>query len=1844
MVDGEQVTLRSGRVTVTGDDLVRGSVRAAPEARARGGPGPVDPLLAAVTTRFDVAEALELEAEVPPPRTRGPDRRPVARVDVDVARDRHPVLLVQDARSELWSWVFPTSAGAVRSAAGPVTSFEVPLDGAVATRGIAGAVAKKVIRVLVERVAGALIGAAAESLAQRWEATHRPAGIRWFTAEDHRAPRPSARFAAADAERLRAGRSLLFVHGTTSLSHSGFARLPVAVLAGLERAYGGRVWAYDHPTVGTTPTENAAWLLDQLAALHRAGDPAWEVDVIAHSRGGLVARELAERPGQSCLRLRDVVFFATPNGGTPLCSPDHLDRFVSHHTNLLTLIPDNVVTDTIDAVLAVVQQVARAAYGGLSGVLAMDPSGAYLAGLNELSPQPGVRYHAVASDYEAAARAGVATRLRDLAFDRAFGGEANDLIVPTASASVAGGRQLVPPERCHVFDQDDAVDHSGYWDAPAIAADLPGIVAGTARPLRTTRAAGVPRARREHRPVPAVRDGTDPRIEVSVVHGSLEYARYPVMVGHFEGATLKGAEAFLDHRLDGLLSGRQMIGQYPQRPGEAIFLRPRRRAIPGEAGVEDPRFPPGAYVLGLGAAGELTRRGLTRSVTTALVDRGIELYEQSGLGDELVEFGVASVLVGAFPVDGLTIEASLVAIVEGLLAANETFQRYEVAAGETRRPLPRVRVTALEVIERYADRAELAAHAVRLLPRIIDRGDELADRIEQTDVVIEVRAGGLPARPPLAEAERSWRRVLVSVADGQHGGAPPDPAAAGLDLDVTVLGRLARADRLRHPIDRRTVDNLVAAAIGDARPDAQVENTLWELLLPVELKDDLIGAGSIQLVVDERTANYPWEIMRSRGAQGASSSRSLARGGLLRQFREGAGGQRFRVQRAVSDAALVVGNPPISPGEYPWSSDVFDTLPGAAAEARTVSDVLKRGSFEVTSLVWGAGGYEPSGDEALDRDAARDSGRTIVNALFGNDHRIVHVAAHGMVSDDPAESGAVIGSGMHLTANVIRQLRVVPDMVFLNCCHLAKVGFNRLAAGIARELMGIGVQVVVAAGWAVDDHAAEAFAGELYGMLLSGADYGDAVHAARDAARKASASLTWGAYQCYGDPGFRLTLRGGVTASDRVRPVSRSELLRQVRTVSIEVGDVGRPDTDQLERRRHRLLDDLDDLVAAAVANPSWLDGEVGYEIGRAYGELDALDQAVHWYRLAASSGSTYPLALLDLLASSEMAVAQRHLDPAGAPLVGDEPVDDLVASAWRHLGMALTLGETPARKAIEGSLAKKEATLDPGGDACQALVARSAAAYRAAHEQNRAASERDPRAPRESYQAFNWLQMASLAEPWPLTSSELAGALDDVLQWLRAAPPVEARSRHDLRVTPDFWARAQDGDLALTTMMVTPGGTGITPAAVDRVVRAYLVAFATRSSWRDRRVVLEHLHDVRALAHARPELVAAITEVASRLEEWELVNVPHAAPTPPAPAPAVTTRQRRTTAAVQVEMLPAAHGDCLWLEYGDGHDRHRVLVDGGPVGSYPAGLGGRLVGLPEGDRHLDLLVVSHIDTDHIDGCVRALQERGVGFDDIWFNGWKHLPAARGGLQGAMLDALLDGRPWNAAFGGDAVVVTGDGGPLPTATLPGGAVVTLLSPEREQLEVLHAAWRKALEDSGRTPGSPEDALRLLDERTEYRPLERGGAGGAFGDDHAPANGSSIAFLFEFQGRACLFGADAHAPVLVRSLRRLAAERGVDRVRLDAFKLPHHGSMSNVTEELLALVDCRRYLVSTSGAKFSHPDPETVELVGAHRAEPSEVWFNYLCDTTRRWLDPEEQARANVVARHPTSGAGILVPL
>lgn len=351
------------------------------------------------------------------------------------------------------------------------------------------------------------------------------------------------------------------------------------------------------------------------------------------------------------------------------------------------------------------------------------------------------------------------------------------------------------------------------------------------------------------------------------------------------------------------------------------------------------------------------------------------------------------------------------------------------------------------------------------------------------------------------------------------------------------------------------------------------------------------------------------------------------------------------------------------------------------------------------------------------------------------------------------------------------------------------------------------------------------------------------------------------------------------------------------------------------------------------------------------------------------------------------------------------------------------------------------------------------------------------------------------------------------------------------------------------------------------------------------------------------------------------------------------------------IEMLPALHGDALWIEYGDASAPTCVLIDGGPSSKVTAdALRSRLSErVTKGEGELELIVITHIDADHIAGILGLLEDTDVALDpgDVWFNAWEHLPSdVLGAKQAENVSAALLRRelPWNDAFGGKAVAIP-DQGELPVVVLPGGLELTLLSPGRRQLAELRPVWEAEVKNAGLVPGfGAEEPAKQADVLGEEKLEPEALAEEPFVEDDSEANGASIAVVAEFDDRSILLTGDAHGGVLAAGLRRLADQNGADRVTVDAFKVPHHGSKFNLDPEVLKLVGCDRFLFSTNGSIFHHPDSVAVSriIVGDHVRS---LEFNYRSEFTERWDSSRMRRRFSYSTVYPADGRdGLLVDL
>jgi len=306
--------------------------------------------------------------------------------------------------------------------------------------------------------------------------------------------------------------------------------------------------------------------------------------------------------------------------------------------------------------------------------------------------------------------------------------------------------------------------------------------------------------------------------------------------------------------------------------------------------------------------------------------------------------------------------------------------------------------------------------------------------------------------------------------------------------------------------------------------------------------------------------------------------------------------------------------------------------------------------------------------------------------------------------------------------------------------------------------------------------------------------------------------------------------------------------------------------------------------------------------------------------------------------------------------------------------------------------------------------------------------------------------------------------------------------------------------------------------------------------------------------------------------------------------------------------MFAASEGDALVLSWGTNDSPYHALIDLGRTEDYTS-----IRPILQAIRRFELFAITHIDADHIAGAMPLVKEHSALFApaDVWFNAWHHLRNAEARARGMPLLETLSAKhgeklssgilrfnwPWNRAFGSSGIVSTDTPRVGTSIEIGGGLKVTLLSPGDNELAALLPVWSKELSKANLQPMDPDTVAP--EESTGFESLSPLNvdalAATPFLEDRSQPNGASIAFLAEFANRRVLLGADAHPGVLERELRRLGFNEE-NRLKLDLFKLCHHGSKANTSPSLLRIIDCTRFAISTDGTKHSHPDREAIARI------------------------------------------------
>jgi beta-lactamase superfamily II metal-dependent hydrolase len=316
----------------------------------------------------------------------------------------------------------------------------------------------------------------------------------------------------------------------------------------------------------------------------------------------------------------------------------------------------------------------------------------------------------------------------------------------------------------------------------------------------------------------------------------------------------------------------------------------------------------------------------------------------------------------------------------------------------------------------------------------------------------------------------------------------------------------------------------------------------------------------------------------------------------------------------------------------------------------------------------------------------------------------------------------------------------------------------------------------------------------------------------------------------------------------------------------------------------------------------------------------------------------------------------------------------------------------------------------------------------------------------------------------------------------------------------------------------------------------------------------------------------------------------------------------------LRLHVVQALYGDTLILEYGTPANPRYALIDGGPKTVYEDHLRDMLLDISGRGGKLDLVVLSHVDEDHIYGLLELMSDlrhqqrsglpKTIDIDALWHNSFSGtigrdvqtrfrqlmatIPgsgermmvsdrANRSIRQGDRLHAMAKGLgiDHNPHFGEERLISVEKS---PQGVELGNVSLRIVGPTQKNLKRLRKKWLKWLKDQEKRVLDP-------DPRVAERALMQA--------DTSVPNLSSIMFLARSDDRAILFTGDGRGDHLLSGLEQAGLLDADGRLHVDVLKLPHHGSVNNVSQAFFQAVTADHYVVSADGIKHPHPSMETL---------------------------------------------------
>lgn len=1090
-------------------------------------------------------------------------------IEVPLAKDENAAVLLE--RDGVFEWQMPSVlpyAKNRRAAGAPkVAVFQLDEGQARLRRGVIGwttdMLLEPVRAYVIKWVSKKVVGTAAKFL----ERNVTPGMIAissddpnsWTVSNPKKVKLPSDRPA----------RLLIMIHGTFSSTLGSFGALGLIqsgkTFLGSAIAGYDAVLAFDHKTLSVDPEANAK---DIVAALSRVSIPAGSTaDIIAFSRGGLIARELSERALDAAdiqLAVKRVVFVGATNGGTALAEPKNWKSLLDLYTNLAVAagrglsvldagLASTILTESAKTLGSFVEAIVETAIteSKVPGLAAMSPSGFFVSRLNRSSPQPvsgaEAEYFAIGSDFEATVDPGVPSQLparlvraiADFGVDSLMN-EANDLVVDNEAMTEFG------PYRTWLRDQrmwgaNGTVFHTNYFAQPEVVRALSGwlLEPDAAKPQIPKVLADLPTS-------VAIQDIVELPADTPIVIERPAYGHYVRTAGQ-----ILDRISDVDHGLSLLLALDLREDQVAERiqPGKSP---PSKIGVNGWVmlaadGTVAEALPPIAVANALPLPIDARRRGVGHDLWEDVFDVDSKppsrrASHKPGTDD--------TAPVAAPPTIAPEVQCHFSAEMQDHVpAAMETdvtvtisrenlnktaTATVQTASAPTRLEEPiDIEVVAkanCEIVDAYARNIrvpDLGSPEVYVFP-VKGKAPGPAE------LWVDVRQGKrrltrMVLQPTFTAAQKNLRAVAVAAADR------PEKAVVELriveevasgdmyrlrfimsspDLKVGALNKVSEVGRSKDDFVADVYDRLegdwgrTAGEFVDFVDTLRIYGAyLYEQIFPATIQEALWKyrdqIGCVQVFSEE--PSIPWEMLYVIDPV----NKDLEGGCFLGEL-----GLVRWIDNQHWPPSLVRARKGRCFHVIPDYADPKLVLKGATEEAKVLGRL-----FESKAV---------KGNKADVVMRLRDGGQI----------DLLHFACHGSANTSKIWQAALLLSGskradgtyfeeelsvgdVQFKAN-FRGVDGERPIVFINACQAGVAGRTLTGiGGMAQAFISKGAGIFVSTLWSIGDKVAQGFCETFYGELQEGKTVTEAARAARESARKAS-EPTWLAYTIYGHPYARL--------------------------------------------------------------------------------------------------------------------------------------------------------------------------------------------------------------------------------------------------------------------------------------------------------------------------------------------------------------------------------------------------------------------------------------------------------------------------------------------------------------------------------------------------------------------------------------------------------------------------------------------------------------------------------------------------------------------------------------------------